>query len=411
MKLHMHRISPLVLLLLIEVAVPSPNGMLQAQPYLAEAPPARRIPAAAKVLLEKAEDFELLSLEPIQPKEKPKDNFHGWKVLGKTTVKEAANRKRLAEAFKNGNTEFKWPGGDTGPDKERPKTNFSPRHALRVTHDGKTADFVISFASYEAQVTVNGGETQTIYVTRSPADVFDEVLKEAGVPLASPPDYTAIRIEKLEQTVQRLQRELRSRPVPRNNLLAPMLIALGAVGFGWLALDGLRKLRKELESFKEENKTAFAGDDGLQGFEFKIVRNEVNLFEQPQLRAQALSEEARAGWQLVEKIDGNRLRLKRPASERANDSTLPPDYDPYRTAVLVQANNAVKAAKRVKDLKIAGGVMAGCVAAAIVLGMAAAAQTPGPWGGIFGLTAIFAGIGAASSGIILIARFFGYDPK
>lgn len=140
----------------------------QPVPMVAEHPRATPIPAAAKVLLEKAEDFELLSLHPIQTKERPKDSFHGWKVLGKMSVKEPANHKRLVEAFEKGNTEFKTYVTDR--DKERPKTSFSPRHAIRVTHEGKTADFVISFAGYQAQLTVNGGKTRSTHLSSlSPA--------------------------------------------------------------------------------------------------------------------------------------------------------------------------------------------------------------------------------------------------
>src|SRR5205807_805152 len=45
-----------------------------------------------------------------------------------------------------------------------------------------------------------------------------------------------------------------------------------------------------------------------------------------------LQEEARAGWQLVEKFDGMRVRLKRVAG-RQPAADLPAAYDPYRTAV------------------------------------------------------------------------------
>jgi hypothetical protein len=33
----------------------------------------------------------------------------------------------------------------------------------------------------------------------------------------------------------------------------------------------------------------------------------------------------------MEKFDDNRVRLKRPASARAQDPSRPPGYDPYRT--------------------------------------------------------------------------------
>jgi len=42
-----------------------------------------------------------------------------------------------------------------------------------------------------------------------------------------------------------------------------------------------------------------------------------------------LDEEARAGWQFLEKFDNYRLRLKRPANARDHDASL--NFDPYRT--------------------------------------------------------------------------------
>ena len=56
--------------------------------------------SALSKALESAEQFDLYSLNPEQRDEK--DGFHGWKVLGKTTIKDAATRKQLVEAFREG---------------------------------------------------------------------------------------------------------------------------------------------------------------------------------------------------------------------------------------------------------------------------------------------------------------------
>lgn len=70
----------------------------------------------------------------------------------------------------------------------------------------------------------------------------------------------------------------------------------------------------------------------LEGdWEFKILRSATNAFRNPNTLAAALETEAIGGWQLVEKFDDGRLRLKRPASAQRNDATLPAGYDPYRT--------------------------------------------------------------------------------
>jgi hypothetical protein len=84
---------------------------------------------------------------------------------------------------------------------------------------------------------------------------------------------------------------------------------------------------------EEEERTPYTEDDLMQDWEFKIVRS-ANAATHPFLRRELLSkllaEEAQAGWQLVELFDGNRIRLKRPVSCRAQDASLPPDCDPYR---------------------------------------------------------------------------------
>jgi hypothetical protein len=134
---------------------------------------AHQIPAAAKAVLEQADDFELLSLKPDMTK--MLGNFHGWLVLGKTVIKDATTRKKLVEAFEQGIREYK----------DGPANCFKPRHGIRVKHDGKTAEFVICFECAQVHVSmVDGSRPQGFLISSSPAALFNEVLKEAGVPLA-----------------------------------------------------------------------------------------------------------------------------------------------------------------------------------------------------------------------------------
>src|SRR5258706_5640491 len=84
------------------------------------------LPEKTLNVLLKAENFELLSLNPEPEKVRPKDHFHGYTVLGKTTVKDAAVRKNIVESFKKGME------GEINPAK-----CFDPRHGFRATHDGK----------------------------------------------------------------------------------------------------------------------------------------------------------------------------------------------------------------------------------------------------------------------------------
>src|SRR5262245_39212068 len=79
---------------------------------------------------------------------------------------------------------------------------------------------------------------------------------------------------------------------------------------------------------EEESMTPYTADD-LARYEFKFLRSNTAAFRSREKLEQALAEEAHAGWQLVEKFDSSRLRLKRPITARENDAKL--SFDPYRT--------------------------------------------------------------------------------
>ena len=82
---------------------------------------------------------------------------------------------------------------------------------------------------------------------------------------------------------------------------------------------------------EEEEMTTYSENDLSEGWEFKILRTNMNGFRKPENLKKYLEEEGHAGWELVEKFDDNRLRLKRPASARRGNPKL--DFDPYRTQV------------------------------------------------------------------------------
>jgi len=77
--------------------------------------------------------------------------------------------------------------------------------------------------------------------------------------------------------------------------------------------------------------TGYTPQELADGWEFKIVRSSTGAFRTPAFLRTVLDEEQRAGWTFVEKFDNARIRLKRPASARANDSAL--GSDAYRTHV------------------------------------------------------------------------------
>src|SRR4029079_15809494 len=74
---------------------------------------------------------------------------------------------------------------------------------------------------------------------------------------------------------------------------------------------------------------AYSPDDLAKGWEFKIVRAHTAAFRKPEVMQRVCEEEARSGWELVEKFDDARIRFKRPMTARKTPS--PDGLDPYRT--------------------------------------------------------------------------------
>jgi len=87
-----------------------------------------RLAPEGAATLDRADELEVPSLDPMKPTDKSKDDFHGYKVLGETTVRKD-DRKAILDGLKAGLKESDGGLADT----------FTPRHGLRATHDGKHA--------------------------------------------------------------------------------------------------------------------------------------------------------------------------------------------------------------------------------------------------------------------------------
>jgi hypothetical protein len=138
----------------------------------------KKIPDQARAILENASQFELLSIGHGPSPKNPTDDFHGWPVIGKTTIKDPNTRNRLVAALEKGVEENK---GDS-------MKCFNPRHGIRATRDGITADFVVCFECFQVMVYVAGEQEQRFLITASPAPVFNQTLQHAKVPLAREPE-------------------------------------------------------------------------------------------------------------------------------------------------------------------------------------------------------------------------------
>jgi hypothetical protein len=137
----------------------------------------RQISAEAREILNKAKTIELYSLGPELQDAGSKDKgptLHDWRVLGKTTVKDAKTRGALMAAFK------KTPG-------TKGAKCFEPRHAVRATHGGKTIDLIICFECSWIYVYEGDTHTTILVVPSKGQPVFDKVLRAAKVPLPKKP--------------------------------------------------------------------------------------------------------------------------------------------------------------------------------------------------------------------------------
>ena len=118
--------------------------------------------------LKNAKEWELFSLDPSVKTDK--DGFHGYKVLGKTTVKDPETLKGLFAAFKQGTEK-----GDAG--------DFKPRHGIRFTIGATTMDLLVCSPAKVYRKDTFDAEFR---ISKSPQAAFDKVLKAAGVELAKP---------------------------------------------------------------------------------------------------------------------------------------------------------------------------------------------------------------------------------
>jgi hypothetical protein len=93
-----------------------------------------------------------------------------------------------------------------------------------------------------------------------------------------------------------------------------------------IAAANAAKSREEesamLDMLKHQNGAAW---------EYKIARSTLFGFDRRGKLQAMLEQEARAGWSMAAKLDGDRVVLKRPVAMRAHDHELADDIDPYRT--------------------------------------------------------------------------------
>ena len=123
---------------------------------------------------EKAEQIELLSLYPANDKEKGKEFFHHYPILGKVVIKDEKTRKALIAALEKGAKENNGIAANC----------FMPRHGVRATAGGKTLELVICFQCLQVHGYIGDKENAGFLTSKSPQPTLDKVLTDAGVKLA-----------------------------------------------------------------------------------------------------------------------------------------------------------------------------------------------------------------------------------
>jgi hypothetical protein len=135
-----------------------------------------RLPAQARAILDKAAWIHVYSLDPRSVDARAK-TFRTWRLLGKTTVKDAKVRDKLLDALYRGIRA-----------KAKTTTGFQPRYALRASHAGRTVDLLVCFECGWVFVYYDGRKTESaiVRIAPSPDAVFAKILQDARVPLAKP---------------------------------------------------------------------------------------------------------------------------------------------------------------------------------------------------------------------------------
>lgn len=120
-------------------------------------------------------DADRVTLFSIDPFGNPGtgEKLHRYSVLGKLPV-EGRQRRKLLAALDDGLAR-------TGVGQ---KKCFDPRHVLRIERGDRVTDYVICFQCQNCEVVVNDVENDYLPISQHVEPVFDQLLADAGVPLA-----------------------------------------------------------------------------------------------------------------------------------------------------------------------------------------------------------------------------------
>ena len=140
-----------------------------------------QLPAELQDALKNADNFTLYSIKPEPDFQHTSTNtFEDHVILGQVNIRSKDTRTKLIGALKNGIDEQNKrvpPGVIWLPD------CFNPRHGIRATKGNETVELLICFECEQIQVRSSQGKSCSFITTRTPAPIFNRILKEAHVPL------------------------------------------------------------------------------------------------------------------------------------------------------------------------------------------------------------------------------------
>ncbi|TKC97140.1 hypothetical protein [Polyangium fumosum] len=128
------------------------------------------LPDAAVAVLDGADSFQVLALDPDHGEEPPPgvESFHGYQVLAKGDVTDPKARERIVgivnAGVRKGGTQAKC---------------FNPRHGVHAVRDGHSVDLVICYECSALEV-VEDGRSTTLPTGDVQADL-DEAFRAAGI--------------------------------------------------------------------------------------------------------------------------------------------------------------------------------------------------------------------------------------
>jgi hypothetical protein len=174
-----NNVKPVLLVAMISLVAMASGSLTETRAGDAEV--GKALSTTTRAILERGEKFVLISIDPnrfgLNRENDKRERFHDYPILGKTEIGDAIQRRNLLDALYAG-----VPKDEPGVD--RAVTGcFIPRHAIRAVAGTNWVELLICFECGEVREFTASGRSECL-MGHSPREIFNQTLKEAGVPLA-----------------------------------------------------------------------------------------------------------------------------------------------------------------------------------------------------------------------------------